>query len=131
MTATFAPPQPEYDMYMTLRKTRVTVTIDADLVAAANAAVESGESDSVSAYVNKALAAQSARERRLAAMDRAVKMYEAEFGEITEAERVAQREADRRDAIRVRDGKIYYPDGTIKDAYGNIIDADGKILEER
>lgn len=118
-------------MYMTLRKTRVTVTIDTDLVAAANAAVESGESDSVSAYVNKALTAQSARERRLAAMDKAIRMYEAEFGKITEAELAARHEADRREAIRVRDGKIYHPDGTVKDARGNIIDADGSILEER
>jgi Arc/MetJ-type ribon-helix-helix transcriptional regulator len=82
-------------MYMTLRKTRLTVTVDADLVAAANAAVARGESDSVSAYVNKALSVASARERRLAKMDEAIAMYEAEFG------------------------KIYYPDGTVRDVLGN------------
>jgi Arc/MetJ-type ribon-helix-helix transcriptional regulator len=109
-------------MYMTLRKTRLTVTVDADLVAAANAAVARGESDSVSAYVNKALAVASARERRLAKMAEAVAMYEAEFGKITEADMVAQHEADRANAIRFRDGKIYYPDGTVEDADGNILE---------
>jgi Arc/MetJ-type ribon-helix-helix transcriptional regulator len=109
-------------MYMTLRKTRLTVTVDADLVAAANAAVARGESDSVSAYVNKALSVASARERRLAKMDEAIAMYEAEFGKITEADMAAQHEADRANAIRVRDGKIYYPDGTVKDAHGNILE---------
>lgn len=107
-------------MYMTLRKTRLTVTVDADLVAAANAAVARGESDSVSAYVNKALSVASARERRLAKAREAVAMYEAEFGEITEAEMAAQHEADRAIAIRVRDGKIYYPDGTVVDVLGSI-----------
>jgi Arc/MetJ-type ribon-helix-helix transcriptional regulator len=118
-------------MYMTLRKTRLTVTVDADLVAAANAAVARGESDSVSAYVNQALTAHTARERRLAAMDEAIAMYEAEFGKITEAEMAAQHEDDLRNAIRVRDGKIFYPDGTIEDADGNVVDADGNIVDER
>lgn len=118
-------------MYMTLRKSRLTVTVDADLVAAANAAVAGGESDSVSAYVNDALAAHSARQRRLAAMDRAITMYEAEFGEITEAELAAQQEEDRRNAIRFRGGKAYYPDGTITDADGNPVDADGNRLEKK
>jgi hypothetical protein len=106
-------------MYMTLRKTRLTVTVDADLVAAANAAVARGESDSVSAYVNKALSVASARERRLAKMDEAIAMYEAEFGKITEADLAARHEEDRANAIRVRDGKIYYPDGTVEDVLGD------------
>lgn len=118
-------------MYMTTRKSRLTVTVDAELVDAANAAVERGESDSVSAYVNDALAAQSARRRRLAAMERALKDYEAEFGEITEEEMAEQRRWDRAHAIVVRRGKVFYPDGTIEDAGGNVIDADGNIQEQR
>jgi hypothetical protein len=51
-------------------------------------------------------------------MAEAVAMYEAEFGEITEAEMAAQHEADRAIAIRVRDDKIYYPDGTVEDVLG-------------
>jgi Arc/MetJ-type ribon-helix-helix transcriptional regulator len=109
-------------MYMTLRKTRLTVTVDADLAAAVNAAVARGESDSVSAYVNKALAVASARERRLAKMDEAIAMYEARHGKITDEELAEQHRKDRANAIRVRDGKIYYPDGTVKDAHGNILE---------
>jgi Arc/MetJ-type ribon-helix-helix transcriptional regulator len=102
-------------MYMTTRKERLTVTVDADLLADANAAVDSGAADSVSAYVNDALAAHSARRRRLAAMERALKSYEAEFGEITEEEMAEQRRKDRANAIIVRHGKVFYPDGTIED----------------
>jgi len=115
-------------MYMTLKKARLTVTVDAELVEAANAAVESGAAESVSAYVNDALAVQSARQRRLAALDRAIKDYEAEFGEITEEEMAEQRRKDRANAIIVRHGKVFYPDDTIEDADGNIVDADGNIL---
>ena len=101
-------------MYMTIRKARLTVTVDADQVAAANAAVESGTSDSVSAYVNDALAAHNARQRRLAAMDRAIKAYEAQFGEITEEEMAEQHRKDRANAIIVRRG-------VVMDSRGNII----------
>lgn len=89
-------------MYMTMRKTRLTVTVDAELVAAANAAVERGNADSLSGWVNEALAAHAARDRRLAAMTDAITAYEAEFGEITEAEMAAQNRADRAGAIVVR-----------------------------
>jgi len=115
-------------MYMTLKKARLTVTVDAELVEAANAAVESGAAESVSAYVNDALAVQSARQRRLAAMERALKAYEAEFGEITEEEMAERRRKDRANAIIVRHGKVFYPEGRTEDADGNIIDADGTIL---
>lgn len=115
-------------MYMTLRKTRLTVTVDAELAEAANAAVESGAAESVSAYVNDALTVQSARRRRLAAMERALKAYEAEFGEITEEEMAEQRRQDRANAIIVRRGKVFYPDGRIEDADGTIVDAEGNIL---
>jgi Arc/MetJ-type ribon-helix-helix transcriptional regulator len=101
-------------MYMTIRKSRLTVTVDADQVAEANAAVESGAAESVSAYVNDALAAHSARQRRLAAMDRAIKAYEAEFGEITEEEMAEQRRKDRANAIIVRHG-------VVMDSRGNIL----------
>ena len=101
-------------MYMTIRKERLTVTVDADLLAEANAAVESGAADSVSAYVNDALAAQSARKRRLAALDRAIKDYEAEFGEITEEEMAEQHRKDRVNAIIVRNG-------VVMDSRGNVL----------
>jgi hypothetical protein len=89
-------------MYMTKRKARLTVTVDAELVAAGNAAVEEGVADSLSAWVNEALAARAERDRRLAAMSDAIAAYEAEFGEITEAEIAAQHRADRAAAVVIR-----------------------------
>jgi Arc/MetJ-type ribon-helix-helix transcriptional regulator len=110
-------------MYMTLhRKARLTVTVDAELVAAANDAVAQGEADSVSSWVNKAMTAQSERERRLAAMAAAIADYEAEFGTITEADLAERHREDRAHAIRIRHGRVYYPDGTVTDADGNILD---------
>lgn len=87
---------------MTRRKERLTVTVDAELIAAGNAAVESGAADSLSGWVNEALAARAERDRKLAAMGEAIAAYEAEFGEITEAEIAAQHRADRASAIVVR-----------------------------
>lgn len=89
-------------MYMTKRKARLTVTVDVELVAAGNAAVERGAADSLSAWVNEALAARAERDRRLAAMSHAIDAYEAEFGEITEAEIGAQHRADRAAAVVIR-----------------------------
>lgn len=89
-------------MYMTVRKARLTVTVDAELVAAGNAAVEQGAADSLSAWVNEALAVRAAHDRRLTAMSEAIAAYETEFGEITPAEMGAQHRADRAAAIVVR-----------------------------
>jgi hypothetical protein len=89
-------------MYMTKRKERLTVTVDPEVVAAGNAAVDSGIADSLSAWVNEALAERAARDRRLLAMSEAIATYEAEHGEITQAEIAAQQRADRQAAIVVR-----------------------------
>jgi hypothetical protein len=89
-------------MYMTKRKERLTVTVDPELVAAGNAAVERGIADSLSAWVNEALAARAARDRKLLAMSEAIEAYEAEHGEITAAEMEGQQRADRQAAIVVR-----------------------------
>jgi Arc/MetJ-type ribon-helix-helix transcriptional regulator len=84
------------------RKERLTVTIDPDLVAAANEAVAAGRAGSLSGWVNLALAERAAKERRLRAMAAAVAAYEAEFGKISAAEMEAQRRADERNAVVVR-----------------------------
>lgn len=89
-------------MYMTKRKERLTVTVDTELLAAANDAVERGSADSVSAWVNEALAMKAERESKLVAMAEAVADYEAQYGKITEAEIAAQHRADRENVIRVR-----------------------------
>ncbi len=92
----------EYYMYMTKRKERLTVTVDPEVVAAGNAAVDRGIADSLSAWVNEALAERAARDRRLFAMSEAIATYEAEHGEITAAEIAAQQRADRQAAVVVR-----------------------------
>lgn len=73
---------------MTIRKQRLTVTVDTELVEAAVRAVEAGEADSVSAWVGIALAEKAQRSRRLELLRLAITDYEAEFGEIT-AEEIA------------------------------------------
>jgi hypothetical protein len=87
---------------MARRKVRLTVTVDADLVAAGNRAARAGEVDSMSAWVNDALAQHEAKERLLRGMGEAIADYEAEFGVITDEEMAAQRRADRKSAIIVR-----------------------------
>lgn len=80
----------------------MTVTVDADLVEAANQAVKAGHAESLSGWVNAALAEREAKERRLRAMAEAVTAYEAEFGTISAQELAAQQRADERTAVVVR-----------------------------
>ncbi len=83
-------------------KVRLTVTVDADLAVELNAAVQAGEADSVSRWVNDALRAKSKEHRTLAALREAVAAYEAEFGEFTDEEMAAGERRDREAADAVR-----------------------------
>jgi hypothetical protein len=83
-------------------KQRVSATVDADLVESGHAAVAAGRTDSLSAWVNDALRAQVARERRLAALDDFLAAFEAEHGVITDAEMAAATRAVRARAVVVR-----------------------------
>jgi hypothetical protein len=87
---------------MSRRKERLTVTVDRALVVAGNAAVASGRAESLSSWVNLALAERVALERRLQAMAAAVAAYEERFGTITAEELAAQARADREHALVVR-----------------------------
>jgi Arc/MetJ-type ribon-helix-helix transcriptional regulator len=87
---------------MSRGKERVTVTVDAELVAAGNRAVRAGRAESLSGWVNQALVEHSEKERRLKAMAEAVAAYESEFGKISAAEMAAQKMADDRSARMVR-----------------------------
>lgn len=87
---------------MTGRKQRLTVTVDPGLVDAGNQAVADGRADSLSGWVNDALAERARRDARLRALAAAVADYEAEFGEITDEEIAAQARADRASAVVVR-----------------------------
>lgn len=87
---------------MTPKKQRLTVTVDPELVEAAQQAVDSGQADSVSGWVSAALEDKIRRGRKLALLAEAVASYEKEFGVITADEIVVQRRADRQDATVVR-----------------------------
>ena len=85
-----------------MSKERLTVTVDAHLVQAGNNAVAEGRTDSLSAWVNLALAERAAKDRRLHALAEAVSAYETEFGVITGGELAAQERADRGSARVIR-----------------------------
>src|SRR5215472_7188993 len=74
-------------------KQRLSASVDAELVAAAQEAVAQGQAESVSAWVNDALRLKAAHDRQLWALDDFLAAYEAGHGEITEQE---MREAARR-----------------------------------
>jgi Arc/MetJ-type ribon-helix-helix transcriptional regulator len=83
-------------------KQRLSVSVDADLLAAAGQATKRGEAKNLSAWVNDALRLKLDHETRLRAGAAFIAEYEAEHGPITAADRAAAvREAKRR-AISVR-----------------------------
>jgi Arc/MetJ-type ribon-helix-helix transcriptional regulator len=67
-------------------KERLSASVDAELIAAAQEAVAGGRAESVSAWVNEALRLKADEDRRLAALDEFIADFEAEHGEITESE---------------------------------------------
>jgi hypothetical protein len=69
-----------------MSKVRLSASVDADLVAAAEAAVARGQLESVSAWVNDALRAKAEHDRRLEALGEFLAAYEREHGEITPEE---------------------------------------------
>lgn len=83
-------------------KERLTVTVDSELIEAANQAVAEGRVGSLSGWVNLALAERAAKERRLRTLAEAIAGYEEEFGEIAAAELAAQERMDRKNATAVR-----------------------------
>jgi Arc/MetJ-type ribon-helix-helix transcriptional regulator len=83
-------------------KRRLSVSVDAELVAVAQEAVTGGQAESISAWVNDALRLKADHDRRLQALDEFLAAYEAEHGKITDDEmRDAARRARER-AIIVR-----------------------------
>lgn len=67
-------------------KERLSATVDADLVVVAQEAVAEGRAESVSSWVNDALRLKVVHDQRLRALDEFMAAFEAEHGEITEAE---------------------------------------------
>jgi hypothetical protein len=87
---------------MRTRKERLTVTVEPAFITAGNDAVAEGRAESLSAWVNAALAERVARERRLVALAEAVAAYEKRFGAISSQELAEQARADRESATVLR-----------------------------
>src|SRR4051812_28617727 len=83
-------------------KVRLTVTVDAELLQAANAAVRAGRAESISGWVNEALQGLAAEDRRREAAAEVFAEYEAKYGEISERAMAEQERLDRLHAIRYR-----------------------------
>lgn len=96
---------------MSARKQRLTVTVDSDLVAAAQDEVEAGRADSVSAWVSSAIRERVERQRKLALLAEAVASFEAEFGGIGADEIERQRRVDRERSTVVRGQRGGQPAG--------------------
>jgi Arc/MetJ-type ribon-helix-helix transcriptional regulator len=95
-------------------KERLSASVDAELMAAAQQAVTEGRADSVSAWVNDALRLKADHDRRLRALDDFFAAYEAEHGDITEDEMrdAARRARERALVVRGRsDGHRSEPRG--------------------
>ena len=85
-----------------MTKERITVSVDAELAAAAASAVSEGRAESVSAWIGEAMREKAAKDRRLIALAEAVGAYEAEHGPISDEEIAAQARADRDAAATAR-----------------------------
>ncbi|MGH3611532.1 MAG: hypothetical protein ACRDRK_02710 [Pseudonocardia sp.] len=83
-------------------KRRLSVSVDAELVEAGQAAVAAGHAASMSAWVNAALRERSEHDSRLRAADEFFTWFEAEYGEITEEEMERAEREMRARAIVVR-----------------------------
>jgi Arc/MetJ-type ribon-helix-helix transcriptional regulator len=89
-------------------KQRLSASVDAELMAAAQQAVADGRAENLSAWVNDALQLKADHDRRLRALDDFLAAYEAEHGEITEDEMRAAARRARERAIVVRSGPDEY-----------------------
>jgi Arc/MetJ-type ribon-helix-helix transcriptional regulator len=85
-------------------KQRLSASVDAELMAAAQQAVSDGRAENLSAWINDALRLKADHDRRLRALDDFLAAYEAEHGEITEDEMRAAARRARERAIVVRGG---------------------------
>ncbi len=90
-------------------KTRLSASVSADLIRAAERAVADGRAESVSAWVDAAMRRQAEHDERLRALGEFVSTWEAEHGEITQDEMDAAARAARRRAIVVRSGTVRKP----------------------
>jgi len=83
-------------------KRRLSASVDADLLRAAEEAATSGQAATVSAWVNDALRLKVDHDRRLQALAAFVEAYEGEHGVITPEEIAAATRRARSRAVPVR-----------------------------
>jgi hypothetical protein len=83
-------------------KKRLSASVDAELLGAAEAAAKRGQAPTVSAWVNDALRLKVEHDRRLEALSAFIDAYEAEHGEITPHEIEQAVRAARHRALPVR-----------------------------
>jgi Arc/MetJ-type ribon-helix-helix transcriptional regulator len=85
-------------------KQRLSASVDAELMVAAQQAVTEGRAESISAWVNDALRLKTENDRRLRALDDFLAAYEAEHGEITgdDIQGAARRARERAVVVRGR-----------------------------
>ena len=83
-----------------IKKRRMSASVDADVLGAAERALRRGET--LSAWVNEALRLKLEHDRRLEALAAFIAAHEAEHGEITEEEMRAVSRRARARAISVR-----------------------------
>jgi len=83
-------------------KQRLSASVDAELLRAAEASTKRGRAQTLSSWVNDALRLKVEHDRRLEALSRFIDAYEAEHGEITLDEVERARRAARHRALPVR-----------------------------
>jgi Arc/MetJ-type ribon-helix-helix transcriptional regulator len=83
-------------------KQRLSASVDAELLRAAEAATKRGRASTVSAWVNDALRLKLEHDRRLEALSAFIDAYESEHGEITPSEVERAARAARHRALPVR-----------------------------
>lgn len=83
---------------------RLSASVDAELIAAGQAAVASGTAANLSAWVNEALRRQAEHDRRLAALGDVIAEFEVQHGKLTDAEIAEASRWARERAVVVRGG---------------------------
>jgi Arc/MetJ-type ribon-helix-helix transcriptional regulator len=83
-------------------KQRLSASVDADLLEAAQTAVDEGQAGSISAWVNDALRLKAEHDRRMRALDSFLAAYETEHGSIshTEIDEAVRRSRARATVVR-------------------------------
>jgi Arc/MetJ-type ribon-helix-helix transcriptional regulator len=85
-----------------MAKRRLSASVDASLLAAAERAVAEGRAENVSAWVNAAMRLQLEHDKRMGALGDFVSAYESKHGVITEAEMADASRRARTRAVIVR-----------------------------